>query len=86
MTKKGGLTLRARSHQRGGISAEAAYDNMIVSEKYLLDSSSAARKAKEYKKSEYELRKAQLEELMANPKADQKLVKKLQEIVTNLSR
>lgn len=86
MTKKGGLTLRARSNQRGGISAETAHDNMIVSEKYLLDSSSAARKAKEYKKSEYELRKAQLEELMANPKADQKLVKKLQEIVTNLSR
>ncbi|MBQ8256143.1 MAG: hypothetical protein IJY99_04245 [Alphaproteobacteria bacterium] len=84
--KKRGAVLSARGNQRGGMTAEAAQDNFIAAEKYQLDSSSAARKAKEYKKSEYELRKAQLEELMANPKSDPKMVKKLQEIVSNLSR
>lgn len=82
--KKRGAVLSARGNQRGGMTAEAAQDNFIAAEKYQLDSSSAARKAKEYKKSEYELRKAQLEAAMANPNADPVRIAKLQEIVNNL--
>lgn len=85
-TKRQFLVLGSRGNQRGGISAEIATENMIVESKSQLESSNAVRKAKEYKKTEYELRKKQLDELMANPKSDPKVIKKLQEIVSNLSR
>ncbi|MDW2958404.1 MAG: hypothetical protein R8M37_01165 [Alphaproteobacteria bacterium] len=85
-TKRQFFVLGARGNQRGGISAEVATENMIIEAKSQLESSNAARKAKEYKKTEYELRKKQLDELMANPKSDPKVIKKLQEIVSNLSR
>ena len=82
--KKRGAVIGAKGNQRGGITAEAATDNMIEGEKDVLKSAEAVRKAKDYKKSEYELRKAQLEALMANPKASPARIAKLREIVDNL--
>ena len=84
--KQRGAVIRACGNQRGGISAEAATDNMIEGEKDVLKSTYAATKAEDYKKSEYELRKAQLEALMANPKASPARIAKLQEILNNLER
>lgn len=81
--KKRGAVIRARDNQRLGTS-EAATDNMIEGEKDVLKSAEAVRKAKDYKKSEYELRKAELEALMANPKASPARIAKLREIVDNL--
>lgn len=75
--------LRAHDNQRWGTS-EAATDNMIKGEKYVRESVEAAKEATSYKKSEYELRKAQLEALMANPKASPARIAKLQETLNNL--
>lgn len=82
--KKRGAVLGAQGNQRGGITAEVATENMMRGEKVQLESSCAVKKAKDYKKSEYELRKAQLEAAMANPNADPVRIAKLQEIVNNL--
>ena len=83
--KQRGAVIRACGNQRGGTS-EAATDNMIEGEKDVLKSTYEATKAEDYKKSEYELRKAQLEALMANPKASPARIAKLQEILNNLER
>ena len=81
--KKRGAVIRARGYQRGGTSEDAT-ENMMRGEKDVLKSAEAVKKAKDYKKSEYELRKAELEALMANPKASPARIAKLQEIVENL--
>lgn len=82
--KRRGAVLSAQGNQRGGVTAEGATENMMRGEKEQLKSAVAVKEAKDYKKSEYELRKAQLEAAMANPNADPVRIAKLQEIVNNL--
>ena len=82
--KQRGAVIRAQGNQRGGITARVATDIMIEGEKVVLENGVAVKEAKNYIKSEYELRKAQLEALMANPKASPARIAKLQETLNNL--
>ncbi len=84
--KQRGAVIRAQGNQRGGISAEVATENMMQGEKDVLKNAVAVKEAKNYIKSEYDLRKAQWEAAQKDPNTNPAYVAKLREILNNLER
>lgn len=84
--KQRGAVMRVQGNQRGWISSEVATEYMMQGEKDVLKNAVAVKEAKNYMKSEYELREAQLKAAMKDPNTNPERIAKLQEILNNLER
>ena len=82
--KQRGAVMRVQGNQRGCITARVATENMMQGEKDVLKNAVAVKEAKNYIKSEYDLREAQLEAAEKDPNTNPAYVAKLREILNNL--